>query len=299
MLIPPPLRIAWLTVIVALACVSAPAQAVFDPASLQEAGALLPEQQSTLLSRQALIIGEASNPPANEWAGKYFAEDSPTSGARLDWAPANGFVVWWNSCSHGWRDRVNFGSVDFRDGVLRAAPELGGEGKKVYALAGELIPVKWGDQHYLVPVDQLIAFCYAARNAGRSLEIKEFFLKDSDREKRRFGLPAVPSEYKKYLVGPPIQATIVELKPQPQPWSKVFTLNAGRTAGVVAGMKFFAVSPRNVYMLVEVSAVSDDNSEAYVITSGFKNRAQGTVKPRVGWKLTSRAPRKAYEYFPG
>jgi hypothetical protein len=76
-------------------------------------------------------------------------------------------------------------------------------------------------------------------------------------------------------------------------------LNAGRTAGVVAGMKFFARSPRNVYMLVEVLAVCDDDSEAFVITSGFKNRAAGTVKPRAGWKLTSRAPRRAYEYFPG
>jgi hypothetical protein len=292
------MRIACMMVIVALACVSTAAQTVFDLASLQEPGALLPEQQSTLLSRQALIIGEGANSPANEWVGKYFAEDSPTSGARLDWAPANGFVVWWNSCSHGWRDRINFGRVDFRDGVLRATPELGGDGKKVYALAGELIPVKWGEQHFLVPVDQLIAFCYAARNAGRSLEIREFFLKDSDRDKRRFGLPSVPPQYKKHLVGPPIQATIVELKPQPQSWSKVFTLNAGRTAGVVAGMKFFALSPRNVYMLVEVTDVRDNDSDAYVITSGFKNHAQGTVRPRAGWKLTTRAPRKAYEYFP-
>lgn len=107
------------------------------------------------------------------------------------------------------------------------------------------------------------------------------------------GSVSVPAQ----MVGPPVQATIVELNSQSG--HNVFTLNRGRTAGVVAGMKFFAVSPRNVYLLVEVSAVSDDNSRAYVITSGFKNHSGKEVKPRVGWKLTSRAPRKAYEYFPG
>ena len=277
--------------------VPARAQTAFDPASLKDPGALSAEQQATLRSRRELIVSEAASLSANEWTGTYVAEDSPTSGTQLDWAPANGFVAWWNNCSHGWRDRVNFGRVDFRGGVLRVTPELGSEGAKVFALHSELIPVKWGEQHYLVPLDRLIAFCYAARNAGRSLEIKEFLLKQSDREKRRFGLPAVPSQYTKYLVGPSIQATIVELKAEPG--RKVFSLNAGRAMGVVAGMKFFALSPKNIYLLVEVTEVRDDGSEAYVVTSGFRDKTVGDAEPRVGWKLTSRAPRKAYEYFPG
>jgi hypothetical protein len=179
---------------------------------------------------------------------------------------------------------------------VRVTPELGREGGKVYALSRELIPVKWGEQHYLVPLDQLIAFCYAVRNAGRSLEIQEFFLKQTDRDKRRFGLPAVPSHYKKYLVGPPIIATIVEVNAKPH---TVFKLNAGRKAGVVSGMKFFATLPSNVHMLVAVINVRDDDCDAYVMTSGFKNHAAGNVKPQVGWKLTSRAPKRAYEFYPG
>ena len=142
-------------------------------------------------------------------------------------------------------------------------------------------------------MDQLIAFCYAARNADHSREINEFFLKQGDRDKRRFGLPAVPSHYRKYLVGPPIQATIAEVK------QRGFTLNVGRTAGVVPGMKFFAVSPGNVYMLVEVTNVHADTSDAYAITLGFKNHSEKELTPRVGWRLTSRAPKRAYEYYPG
>lgn len=290
------LSIACLLVVLTLA--SAPAHAqrqeIFDPQSLREPGALSAEQQSALREKRELIIREAANSSANEWVGTYASEDSPTSGAQLNLAPENGFVVWWNNCSHTWRDKVNFGTVDFREGNLRVMSELGREGEKVYALPRDLIAVKWGEQHYLVPLDQLIAFCYAARNAGRSKEINEFFLKEGDRDKRRFGLPAVPSHYRKYLVGPPIQATIVEVKPQ-----RGFTLNAGRAAGVVPGMKFFAVSPSNVYMLVEVTHVRDDSADAYAITSGFKNHSAKQLTPRAGWKLTSRAPQRAYAYFPG
>lgn len=296
------LRIACLSAVVALASVSALGQKLFDQESLKVAGALSVEQQAAVQSRRQLIVREVSSLAADEWAGSYVYEDGPTSGGQLDWAPDNGFLVWWSTCSHGWRDRVNLGSVDFRAGVLRVTPELGSEGGMVFALAGELIPVKWGDQHYLVPLDQLIAFCYAARNADRSLEIKEFFLKESDREKRRFGLPGVPAQYKKYLVGPPIQAKIVEIKSVERtsaPALDLFTLNVGRKAGVVSGMKFFALSPRNVYMLVEVRDVRDDTSEAYAITSGFKNQSGKSVKARGGWKLTSRAPRGASQYFPG
>ena len=291
------LRIACL--ILAFVPALAKGQELFDEQSLKERGALSPAQHTTLGTRRDSIVGEATNWLANEWAGSYAAADSPTSSTRFDWAPANGFLIWWSTCSHGWRDKINFGRVDFRDGVLRVTSDLRSEGQKVYPLSGDLIAVKWGEQHYLVPLDRLIAFCYAVRNAGRSFEINEFFLKESDREKRRFGLPEVPSDYKKYLVGPPIQATIIEVKSRQPTESKRFTLNVGRTSGVVPGMKFFAVSPRNVYMLVEVLSVRDDNAEAYVITSGYRNRSEREVKLRVGWKLTSRAPDDAGEYYPG
>jgi hypothetical protein len=293
------LTVICVTSIGLFASIRAQSQEQFDEVSLKDRGSLSPEQLATLQSRRNLIIAEASTLLANEWVGSYGSADSPTSGARLDWAPANGFLVLWNTCSYGWSDRVNFGSVDFRDGVLRVTPELNREGEKVYSLSGDLIPVKWGNQHYLIPLDRLIAFCYAVRNTGRSFEIQEFFLKESDRDKRRFGLPAVPPAYKKYLVGPPIQATIIAVKSRVQRERTNFTLNTGRTAGVVPGMKFFAVSPRNVYMLVEVSNVSDDSAEGFVIMSGFRNHSQREVKLRIGWKLTSRAPRDAGNYYPG
>ena len=64
-------------------------------------------------------------------------------------------------------------------------------------------------------------------------------------------------------------------------------------------MKFFLVSRGNVYMLVEVLSVNDDRSEAFAITLGVRNHSDREVKPQVGWKLTSRAPRDAGDYYPG
>lgn len=279
-----------------LAFAQVQAQETFDQQSLKERGALSVAQQTALQSKRELIKREASLANANEWVGTYVSEDGLTSGAQFDWAPDNGFLVWWSTCSYGWRDRINFGRVDFRDGVLRTTAELAGEGEKVFDAPGDLVTVKWGEQHFLVPLDRLIAFCYAARNDGRSFEIEEFFLKEGDREKRRFGLPVVPSQYQQYLVSPPILGTIVGLKTDSAP--KTFTLNKGRAAGVVPGMKFFAVFPRNVYILAEVISVHENDSDAYVITSGFHNHSDNEVKPRAGWKLTSRAPRNASQYYP-
>lgn len=270
----------------------------FELGSLKERGALSSVQETSIRKRRELIVNEAST-LANEWMGTYSLEDSLTSGAQLNWAPTNGFLVWWNSCSHGWSDRINWGRVDFQDGVLRLETQLPAVGQKVYDLAPELVTVKWDQQHYLIPSKELVAFCYAARNADRSYEINEFFLKEGDREKRRSGLPAVPEDYQKYLVGKPIQARIVGLKPEPKRGIHRFKLNVGRRVGVVPKMKFFAISPANIYMLVEVTEVGESDCEAYAITSGFKDHSDREVRPQVGWKLTSRAPRRAYEYYPG
>jgi hypothetical protein len=271
----------------------------FDQQSLQERGPLSTTQEALLLNKRDLIIREVVSVESTaEWVGSYGLEDGPTSGAQLDWAPANGFLVRWSTCSHGWADRVNFGGTEFRDGTLRLKSDLGAAGQKVYQLGPELVAVKWGDQHYLVPSDRLIAFSHAARNADRSYEIEEYFLKNADREKRRFGQPQVAAAYQKYVAAKSIQATILEVRPQLRPGAKRLILNAGRSAGIGPGMKFFAVSPKSIYLLAEVVEVSENNAEVYVITSGFNNQSNGEVRPRAGWRLTSRAPKRAHEYYP-
>ena len=267
----------------------------FDEASLREAGSLSPAQQTEIAQLRFVILNDVEKTPDDEWAGSYVFEDGPTSGAQFDWTPSHGFVVWWMTCSNGMRDKINFGGVTVQDGALYLEPKLQTQSGKVYAVSPEFIKVKWGERHYLIPADKMIAFCYAALNAARSLEINEFFLKKSDRTKKSYGLPEVPEAYRKYLNGNPIRARIIELKSQ----TAGFILNKGRNAGVVPGMKLFATSPRSVFALAEVVAVTDETSEVFVITSGFKRGGRKNGNPQVGWEFTSRAPKGARDYFPG
>jgi cell shape-determining protein MreC len=108
----------------------------------------------------------------------------------------------------------------------------------------------------------------------------------------------VPAEYRQYLFGKPIVATISEIKRNPQPWIKELTLDVGTANGVVPEMKFYAAAPANIYMLVEILDAGEHSSRAYVITSGYR-RSERNVIPKVGWRLTSRAPKDASNYYPG
>lgn len=216
----------------------------------------------------------------------------------LSWHPNVGFVVRWSTCSHGWRESANYGAATLKNGTLTLSPELTGTDGSVYQIARTLVPVLWGQQHYLVWSDRLINFCYAVKNSNNAPEVEAFFLKDVDRDKRREHLPNVPAEYRKYLFGEPIIATISEVKPQTPPWIKELNLNVGIADGVVPEMKFWAFAPRNVYMLVEILDAAEHSSRAYVITSGYRH-SDKNVTPKVGWKLTSRAPGDASNYYPG
>src|SRR5262249_8825090 len=151
-----------------------------------------------------------------------------------------------STCSYGMRESANYGTAALQDGALSLSPELTRTDATVYQIDRTLVPVLWGQKHYLVWSNRVINFCYAVANANNAPEVDAFFLKDSDREKPRNGLPNVPAQYRKYLVAKPIIATISEIKPSPQPWIKEFTLNVGIADGVVPEMKFYAFAPRNI-----------------------------------------------------
>lgn len=263
----------------------------------QEAGLSREALGALVDGRRELITQELAGHAGGEWAGEYYAQDGPTAGTQLLWSPAAGFLIRWSTCCHGWRERVNYGGAAFEGGALKLKPELSGKGANVYPVGADFIPVLWGQQHYLIPAARLINFCYAFKNAGNAPEMEAFLLKTDDREKPSAGLPGVPPEFRKYLHSKPLVALISQVRP----WSPGhdLTLNVGREDGVVAGMKFYASSPRNVFMLVEVTEVGERTSSAYVVTSGYRNQSDDEVRPRVGWKLTSRAPSDASSYFPG
>jgi len=270
----------------------------FSTAHSQRPTGPLPDQlQKAVDTKQSAIKQALDGDPKNEWAGNYYSQGGPTAGTLLSWHPKVGFVVRWSTCSYGWRESANYGAAMLRDRTLALSPEWSGGGPNVYPIIKALVPVLWGEQHYFVWSDRLINFCYAVKNSSNAPEVDAFLLKDVDRDKRRTGLPNVPAEYRKYLFGKPILATISEIKPNPEPWVRELTLNVGTSDGVVPEMKFYAFAPK-IYMLVEILEAGEHASRAYVITLGARS-FEKTVTPRVGWKLTSRAPKDASYYFPG
>jgi hypothetical protein len=273
--------------------------ALFGVAYSQQPTAPLPDAlQKTIEAKQKTIKQALDRDPENEWAGNYYSQDGLTAGTVLSWHPNVGFVIRWSTCSHGWRESANYGAAAPKNGTLTLSPELTERDGSIYQIARKLVPVLWGQQHYFVWSDRLINFCYAATNSNNAPEVDAFFLKDVDREKPRNGPPNVPIEYRQYLFKKPIIATVSEIKPNAQPWIRELVLNVGTADGVVPEMKFYALAPRDVYMLVEILRAGEHSSSAYVITSGFRH-SDRNVTPKVGWKLTSRAPKDASNYYPG
>jgi hypothetical protein len=266
--------------------------------SQQPTGPLPDALQRLIETKQETIKQALTGNQENDWAGNYYSQDGLTAGTVLSWDPSVGFVVRWSTCSHGWRESANYGAAALKNGTLTLSPDLTGGDASVYQVTRTLVPVLWGQQHYFVWSDRLVNFCYAVTNSNNAPEVDAFFLKDVDRDKRRDRLPNVPPEYRQYLFAKPIIATVSEIKPNAQPWIKELVLNVGRANGVVPEMKFYAAAPANIYMLVEILDAGEHSSRAYVITSGYRH-SDKSVTPNVGWKLTSRAPRNASNYYPG
>lgn len=236
------------------------------------------------------ITLEACGPAGGVWAGNYRAFGGPTVTTRLAWTPASGFAVWWENCSRPWTARVNYGSAVFDGGSLKLTPALPENSPSSYMPAPEYVPVEWGEQHFLIPSDELINFAYAAHSTSVE-EVESFLMKTEDYEKDRKGLPNLPPEYRKYLVMKPLRAKVSGFGPVENNWYPRLVLDAGRAEGVVPGMKFYLARPGKIRMRLEVADVREHSSEARVVMAGREGDGEQEIEPKVGWKFTSRAPK--------
>jgi hypothetical protein len=258
----------------------------------------LSEELATLVrNKWEAIKIETSSLPNDEWAGDYRSVDGPTTSTHLAWSAVSGFMVWWENCSRPWQARVNYGRAEFTSNSLKLTPELDRNSSSSYHSATEFIPVKWGEQHFLIPSDKVINFAYAV-NSTSVQEVESFFMKVADYEKPRDGLPSIPKEYREYLGKEPITGTISGFGAKVPGWDPKVILNAGRDEGVVTGMKFYLSRPGNIYMQLEVTSVEEHTAEAFVIMTTFMDDRVEDVKPKVGWKVTSRAPEDNWQYQP-
>jgi hypothetical protein len=251
---------------------------------------IIPEEIAVIATaKREEVERELSASRQNEWVGNYRAFNDLTTTTSFAWAPNSGFMIWRESCSRPGVAQVNYGNAKFELGAVKLAPLRIENDRHTYEVAGDLIPVKWGQQHWLIPRNEIKLFIYAI-NSGSIEEMETFLLKTEDYEKTRKGLPQVSSEYRKFLRMPPIKATLSAVGEKPTRWYPSLTLDAGKSQSVIPGMKFYLTSPRGILFEIEVTRVNKQTSEAHVVKAGLFGEGEIEIEPAVGWKFSSRAP---------
>ena len=240
--------------------------------------------------RQKQIIQEISNLQGDGWAGRYWAQEGSIDGSSFYWTSTSGFTVRRGNDFHRGIEQVNYGNVNFNGKILTVSPEYNETSKHSYRISTSFIPIKWDQQHWLIPSDKLMLFIYAV-NSGDYDEIHSFFLKENDEKKPNEGLPRVPREYRKYLKIKPIKAKVSKVKTNNSAYFDYeFELSVGKSDGVIKGMKFYLVGIKNVLVWIRVVDVREHTSTAQVVSIGSSGDYDKEIKPRVGWEFSSRLP---------
>jgi hypothetical protein len=140
--------------------------------------------------------------------------------------------------------------------------------------------VTWGERHYLIPTNRLVDFCNAV-NAGdepRQEGPGQFLLRVKDWEKNVNGLPSVPADYKKYLLGKPLVAATVKVSTTLQEETipgrgdkrrgMVVAVDKGTRHGLQNGMRLYTRENETFYAWAYVIRAEDDTAELLVISTG-------------------------------
>jgi len=186
----------------------------------------------------------------NEWEGTYYS-NTEIGDSKLIWNSEGGFFDFY---FYHYLKRFNYGTVNNSLSVVELVSEkpLISASRKNQTTRTRLIKVKVGEKHFLVPENRLLDFC--KRVVGQSTDLQDFYYyktKQEDMEKKVFGLPRLPSEYKHFLRYP-IEAKIInvgrkKIIPNEQS-TKEFnfddihypvTLNAGKNKKIKIKMNFF------------------------------------------------------------
>jgi hypothetical protein len=220
------------------------------------------------------------------WAGSYYEGDGLGENVIVSLAPKSGFVFEWSGCM-GLYDR-NFGSVEAHPEMIEFRFTFENVREGFRGLSQQLVPIRWDERHYLVPVDRMERFCIDVnsgaepRNGGHG----RYLLRRGDESRRAGGLPIVPALYAKRLLTEPLVATVIEVLDFRTDEKGVvrcgLTLDVGSEQGVVLDMPMIAIEPKNPVML-HVKDVQAKTSRAALVLHGADS-----MTPKVGWKFTSR-----------
>lgn len=256
-----------------------------------------------------LIKQSSSN---NEWEGTY-SYGTESGESALHWNSDGGFVVYhvYHTLS-----RLDYGRAFDRADAVKLVSEKSATSKQKSYFSTNLIKVKFGDRHYLIPEKRIRDF--AERAVGLSTSISDFtyyLWKPEESENKVFGLPILPKKYKRFL-RLPIETEIIQIGNRQLHQDKFedgtvnyeeiyryVILGTGRNQKVKIGMNFFV---EDLGEWVEITKVSSKSSTGKIRRGLNENRqeeclneegGQGQIIPCREVKLGMKAKTKTSESF--
>lgn len=248
--------------------------------------------QGTVEAREKQINQELASLKDHSWAGSYYYGDGLGVNVHLSLAPKSGFAFTWHGCL-GLYD-LNYGRVVEKGDGIKLLFTFPNERKGFEGIAPDLVPIVWGERHYLVPAGASIDFANAI-NAGfepRKSPTGRFLLREGDELKPARGRPNIPATYSGYLLSRPIKAQVSSIKGSRTEQSAKITiveLNVGSAHGVKTGMEFYVYSPAKSFEWARVISVGNSSSEAEISQDDYD---QKYGLPSTSWKLSTSAQRE-------
>jgi len=255
-----------------------------------------PEAEKAENERRTTIQAELRKVPEHPWAGDYYQGDGRGVNQRIVLSPKAGFVFTWHGCL-GLYDR-NFGEVRQEKDALLLKFNYPNSQKGFQGIAGELVPVRWGERRYLVPSDAVAEFCNEINSGGepRTHAHGRFLLRDKDWEKKVEGAPKLPEGYAGFLLKEPIQGKIVAVGDHKDREgisgvrfrTTTVTLNVGKKQGVVPGMRFFlkddSVNDAKVVRVLDEQSIAEVEDILSDRSPGNPPKVEVEVSTRPRWR---------------
>ena len=239
--------------------------------------------------QKKLIKQELDELKGHPWAGAYYSGYPLGANTTLMVAPKAGFAYSLTGCLGPYD--LNYGGVVEVDGKIKLVPKFPNEAKGSQSIPTELLPIVWGNRHYLIPANGVVEFTNAI-NAGfepRKGIHGSILLRRGDEFLAARDQPNIPAEYSGYILKHPIKAGITSVEESRTEGANRVTfvvLSSGSAAGVKEGMEFHLYSPLRVFDRVRVTKVEIANSEAEIVEYSITDKSE---RPSPGWKLSTRS----------
>ena len=246
------------------------------------------ERKDQVLEGINNIKRELSTVADHPWAGEYYDGDGLGMNLRLYIAPKNGVAYQWHGCLGLYEQ--NLGSIENDDSEIRVSWKW--EDTSRLHDATVYIPIKWGDDAFLVAQQDILEFCIEARSVATYFSANSL-RRTGGAKGKPSGKPELPKAYEKYRTLNHFKADIIQASAQIAETTadgvlvqQKVTINVGRDVGILPKMSFYTVKQtgKNVHSLT-VTEVGESTSTA--VETSFRLLEEVTDPLTIGIPVTT------------